>query len=1485
MAVLKPGQVANKVTIKRNGEERQADSVFTITEKLEGSNDATQILMSFGTKPNDQAATLASIKHHNTKGYFLQLSSKVIEALPDDVQEIIAPLPGQDGVIAIQENGAPISIDPASGDVKTTIKSKDGNAEYTVTISAGGIKVEYDGNRAVYAAASNEVIHTSMSQKMFQDCLMEPEKTIAQIKGLEIDRAKRIDATKIPMFMLSAYITSVDKNNDGHFHEAFQEIKLPVKGEQNSISIAILSQPTTTGRVNSQYLLKTHAAQEQYGDESQQHDEVRLIDSSSFTSTLITSVHLLNDSPTDGTEEENSTLVDPKIAFNMSGSKKARLVELPMDKQSHSVDRKIVGAISRLAEFVGKARFPEPPADVKKVSLNAEMGDEQLYSTRKDELRAQKLSNKNLHTGAKLVTELDDIESTPTEGPPRERELPTPPTIEPVEPTPPTPPDTEIPTPPPPPPSAPPAPRAAREPAETTKTRTTPFIQTALKEIARDKNFKLKPEWGQAALVIGVAILLLSALLGPIGIVIGGVLGATIAVGGLAFAINAESMNNPYIKMEKFLIDPLLKQEREFENEQAQFWETEEELHKANEAYDEMVTAMQAEGNPDMAAWHQFFRNELVPIFDSEELQNLFAEDSLEFRQAFISDLVPYHELLKEIAQKRAAGIDASALEAQAEEMKRDITIRQFGSEAFGKTTPELDEFGRKLDEFANSETFDNAIVAMRKLNEVQERKESLKEEMADQLLEGSDRLLEKVLASNALPNDEKIEFVRENANVIARRLCYQTQTDIGLEELLSSLPSEAIQEINTAVSELNHSRSDFEVEIQQKHERDLDSKTLNGLVSTLENVMQDEALGTAIITDKQLSERVEGLYQAQAAQKVKDHTAALNALSEMTEDDSTHHDVADKLAAALDESTINAIKNEYTARDTLLKNSGFYNDIGRELLSTESQVTKATVISTSLRDQMELRLREAFKAQRETEGSTEDEILSEMSGKSISELLQPPFAFADAKNQSLHQAYNHDLHAESLIANELHFTDIANVINTDPEGSNYVETPTLAQVQEVVNKHKALKAYPYTEQEAIVKICLALKQKDANISANITDDATYVAEWEKDSLERKALDMILSGEFKLALQDRCITETYASAPSMHYAKDALNWAIEGRQKIIKQIVTPNATNAKVQKMLQQVVTEAGSYSEIRRGIKNALSEDAAKEAGEQQLTTNENVPLATIINPNGTPITTATIEAAKTRIREHDITSQSIIDEERKRVTHTLGHEETQEIYNEVKNTLKKGKELEDLSSLTAAPRDKHSEKIDNMASNYQLIEQPYAVDIATKFANAMSEPLDDGGVHRIAKIQEVLNEMQQQIDAGKGRRASAEAKTMRKLALKYKFEMPQVTEEGFNWLNYMQQVSKHIEDTTQAEFDRVYEAKNASKTSEQKSKKKTVKRKKLKKNALRLQRALEVAFGNATEREEARVAAAETAVEEASSAAETIASSESTTDEEAGA
>ena len=36
---------------------------------------------------------------------------------------------------------------------------------------------------------------------------MEPEKTIAQIKGLEIDRAKRIDATKIPMFMLSAYIT------------------------------------------------------------------------------------------------------------------------------------------------------------------------------------------------------------------------------------------------------------------------------------------------------------------------------------------------------------------------------------------------------------------------------------------------------------------------------------------------------------------------------------------------------------------------------------------------------------------------------------------------------------------------------------------------------------------------------------------------------------------------------------------------------------------------------------------------------------------------------------------------------------------------------------------------------------------------------------------------------------------------------------------------------------------------------------------------------------------------------------------------------------------------------------------------------------------------------------------------------------------------------------------------------------------------------
>lgn len=113
--------------------------------------------------------------------------------------------------------------------------------------------------------------------------------------------------------------------------------------------------------------------------------------------------------------------------------------------------------------------------------------------------------------------------------------------------------------------------------------------RTPLKKVTEQKKYGPLP--GHITTILAIGLMMCSVLLGPIAGAVLASIGALAFIGGQSYLMLLDYLNDPLHAIRTKYIDPLTEQEREFENEQIDFWENEQAINKNIEEAQGLVAA------------------------------------------------------------------------------------------------------------------------------------------------------------------------------------------------------------------------------------------------------------------------------------------------------------------------------------------------------------------------------------------------------------------------------------------------------------------------------------------------------------------------------------------------------------------------------------------------------------------------------------------------------------------------------------------------------------------------------------------------------------------------------------------------------------------------------------------------------------------------------------------------------------------------------
>lgn len=113
--------------------------------------------------------------------------------------------------------------------------------------------------------------------------------------------------------------------------------------------------------------------------------------------------------------------------------------------------------------------------------------------------------------------------------------------------------------------------------------------RTPLKKVTEQKKYGPLP--GHITTILAIGLMMCSVLLGPLAGAVLASIGALAFIGGQSYLMLLDYLNDPLHAIRTKYIDPLTEQEREFENEQIDFWENEQAINKNIEEAQGLVAA------------------------------------------------------------------------------------------------------------------------------------------------------------------------------------------------------------------------------------------------------------------------------------------------------------------------------------------------------------------------------------------------------------------------------------------------------------------------------------------------------------------------------------------------------------------------------------------------------------------------------------------------------------------------------------------------------------------------------------------------------------------------------------------------------------------------------------------------------------------------------------------------------------------------------
>lgn len=955
-------KINNKITLTRKLSSGEVETYAGQTQTFSMISGADKPLIDF----SNGEKSIAKVTQNEGK-LFLTLDNDVVAGLPDEVKESIS-FAGTNilEINPLADGTTPVEIDGAKNEVKVSVKARDGSTQYTCVINALGVQLQYGEHKSTYfsedAEHSPKILHPTMSTKCFEEMVFNAKNRI-KLAGV---RSETLIAnpTKIPPFMIGAYLQATNPNSD------------KVRDDEFVPESEIDSHKTFTSEDGKcQIFTATVPSTEKPGFKS--YYFWKTLDAEHPENNKVFAYHVAGSSGNVFTSEvESSTITfnegeNPYVILNRHTGKPLDFM-LPLESDSPYVPEKYLTMLEEFSGFTGKTFERSGTSDTK--SLAREGSRFSFVADHEDKTETSDM--KTRVRGSSLTADMED--------------------------------SSEIEPPPPP-----------------EKVDEIPFVSTP-KKVVKAKDLKINFDWGVNIMALGIILMLIAMPFAPaIAAILAGV-GLTVATGGALLALNADRLSNPLLKLEKYIIDPLTKHERELENEQQAFWENSSELNKAQNKFVVNEALMNNDENPAV----QYLKN----IF-GEEYEGFIGEGGFENRQAFIEEL--------------------NALPADKQE---EFIKKYFGADGvYGKAGVELSpeqiaELKTKI--FTERATIDDAVKQVRALNAAQEAKDKLQNKQDSFLEDATDEVMGKIIRKNLYSAEAMNKFVEGNALALARYLTYHDYSDTKVNELTKNLSAESLEALENAAAKIEEAQTNLEEAVNQDVKN---RRSLVGLTRYIETVrLTREAKGSAteFISDAQMSLAVQSMYTA------TELSATPGASTEATA-------AADMLIIPPE----NAIKTAVQARDAALTAAGFYRDTADDYMNG-GPLAKHTIETTPLSTQIAGSLKQALMAENPTK-------VSEIEGKTTEELLTAiaTGTLTGEKSALLAKAYEQNKQVDDEIANETtSFTKLAKRLDpsdtfTISEADINTKIPELETNSDFTGRSAA-------DKKSIAKLALIMEER-----------------------------------------------------------------------------------------------------------------------------------------------------------------------------------------------------------------------------------------------------------------------------------------------------------------------------------------------------------------------------------------------------------------------
>ncbi len=956
-------KINNKITLTRKLSSGEVITYAGQTQTFSMISGADKPLIDF----SNGEKSIAKVTQNEGK-LFLTLDNDVVARLPDEVKEAIS-FAGTNilEINPLADGTTPVEIDGAKNEVKVSVKARDGSTQYTCVINALGVQLQYGEHKSTYfsedAEHSPKILHPTMSTKCFEEMVFNAENRIKLAGVSNTTLIKK--PNQIPPFMVGTYLQATDPN----FTKSVEGEKLPE---------AEITPYSTFSSEDGRCQIFTATVPSDKAPGYQSYYFWKSVEDNSVYAYLKSDTNVF----TSKTKDSTLTFVgesNPYVVINREHGQSLRF-KLPQEVSTNPdtntkemyVPDKYLEMLHGFANFTGK---PFTSSDTKDKRVISKKGS--IFSFTAD--------HKDRTDTTEITTKLQTINLT--SGLEEEPEIEPPPPPEKVD---------EI-----------------------------PFVSTP-KKVVKAKDLKINFDWGVNIMALGIILMLIAMPFAPaIAAILAGV-GLTVATGGALLALNADRLSNPLLKLEKYIIDPLTKHERELENEQQAFWENSSELNKAQNKFVVNEALMNNDENPAV----QYLKN----IF-GEEYEGFIGEGGFENRQAFIEEL-----------------------NALPEDKQEEFIKKYFGADGvYGKAGVELSpeqiaELKTKI--FTERATIDDAVKQVRALNAAQEAKDKLQNKQDSFLEDATDEVMEKIIRKNLYSAEAMNKFVEGNALALARYLAYHDYSDTKINELTKNLSAESLEALENAAAKIEEAQTNLEEAVNQDVKN---RRSLVGLTRYIETVrLTREAKGSAteFISDAQMSLAVQSMYTA------TELSATPGASTEATA-------AADMLIIPPE----NAIKTAVQARDAALTAAGFYRDTADDYMNG-GPLAKHTIETTPLSTQIAGSLKQALMAENPTK-------VSEIEGKTTEELLTAiaTGTLTGEKSALLAKAYEQNKQVDDEIANETtSFTKLAKRL--DPSDKFTIsETDINTKIAEL-ETNSDFTGRSAADKKSIAKLALIMEER-----------------------------------------------------------------------------------------------------------------------------------------------------------------------------------------------------------------------------------------------------------------------------------------------------------------------------------------------------------------------------------------------------------------------